>query len=88
MMLSLLKNERFLSEYKQWKMKIDSLGEGVQKKELQDLMNKLINEVKRLDTFHEELVISHKLPMDMQESKLRISEIRKKIQKRINDIRT
>lgn len=86
-MLSLLKNERFQTEYKEWKSKIDSMSETVQKKELQELLNKLVNEVKRLDTFHEELMRSHNLPMGMEETKSRISEIRKKIHKRISDIR-
>jgi hypothetical protein len=83
----MLKNERFQSEYRSWRIKVDSMSDCNQKTELLELLNKLVNEVKKLDTFHEELVRSHSLPMGLDESKSRIAEIRKKIQKRINDIR-
>jgi|688.fasta_scaffold05710_16 hypothetical protein len=84
-MLSLLKNERFQSEYRGWKTKIDGIEDNGIKTELQELLNKLVNEVRRLDNQHQELATSHHMPVGVNEIKSNITEIRKKILKKLRD---
>jgi predicted nuclease with TOPRIM domain len=84
-MLSLLKNERFLAEYNEWKNKIDDLDNPNLKTELQELLNKLVFEIKKLDNQHQELFSSHHLPIGVAETKSNIVDIRKKILKKLRD---
>ncbi len=84
-MLSLLKNERFLAEYNEWKNKIDDLDNPSLKTELQELLNKLVFEIKKLDNQHQELFSSHHLPTGVSETKSNIVDIRKKILKKLRD---
>jgi predicted nuclease with TOPRIM domain len=84
-MLSLLKNERFQAEYREWKNKINRIDNDNLKIELQELLNKLVNEIKRLDNQHQELFTSHHLPVGVDETKSNITDIRKKILKKLKE---
>jgi hypothetical protein len=61
------------------------MPEGAAKQESQQLLNKLIAEIKKLDSMHMEMVYSRQLPTMGSEMKQDITAIRKKLETRIKD---
>ena len=84
-MISLFKSERFQKEYKEFKENISKIQNPQMKKELEDLLSKLVTEVKNLDNYHSDLIIGSNLPSSAPESKTKILEIRKRLNKRLAD---
>jgi two-component sensor histidine kinase len=85
-MLSLLKSNRFQTEYKMFVEKINLVTDEQDKSQLNELLRQMINEVKKLDSYHEELTRSHMLPMGLDDSKHRLADYRKKIVKKLRDL--
>jgi len=86
-MLDLIKNETFLNEYNSWFTKINKIKDENQKNELMTLLKELANEVKSVDTRHQELLINRK-NLGSADSKSRILELRKKIASRVDKLET
>lgn len=85
-MLSLIKSPIFQNEYTGWKNRINEITNNDElKKELLTLLNELVSQVKFLDNQHLDLVNNNRLTSQSLESKNRISEIRKTIDKRLTD---
>jgi hypothetical protein len=61
------------------------MPDGAAKHESQQLLNKLIAEIKKLDSMHMEMVYSRQLPTMGGEMKQDITAIRKKLETRIKD---
>jgi hypothetical protein len=61
------------------------MPDGPAKQESQQLLNKLIAEIKKLDSMHMEMVYSRQLPTMGSEMKQDITSIRKKLETRIKD---
>jgi hypothetical protein len=61
------------------------MPDGAAKQESQQLLNKLIAEIKQLDNMHMEMVYSRQLPTIGGEMKQDITDIRKKLETRIKD---
>jgi hypothetical protein len=61
------------------------MPDGVAKQESQQLLNKLIGEIKKLDSMHMEMVYSRQLPSMGGEMKQDITAIRQKLETRIKD---
>jgi hypothetical protein len=61
------------------------MPDGAAKQESQQLLNKLIAEIKKLDSMHMEMVYSRQLPSMGGEMKQDITAIRKKLETRIKD---
>ena len=82
-MMSLLNSDRFRNEYKQFQTQIESISDESAKKELSELLGKLVNEVRKLDSMHQELGMRPRLPTGSDETKSRIIELRKQIQTKL-----
>jgi hypothetical protein len=61
------------------------MPESAAKQESQQLLNKLIAEIRKLDSMHMEMVYSRQLPTMGSEMKQDITAIRKKLETRIKD---
>jgi hypothetical protein len=61
------------------------MPDGAAKQESQLLLNKLIAEIKKLDSMHMEMVYSRQLPTMGGEMKQDITAIRQKLETRIKD---
>jgi hypothetical protein len=84
-MSSLIKSTRFQEDCEKYRTSIASMPEGAAKQESQQLLNKLIAEIKKLDSMHMEMVYSRQLPTMGSEMKQDITAIRKKLETRIKD---
>jgi hypothetical protein len=61
------------------------MPDGPVKQESQQLLNKLIAEIKKLDSMHMEMIYSRQLPTMGGDMKQDITDIRKKLETRIRD---
>jgi hypothetical protein len=61
------------------------MPDGAAKQESQQLLNKLIAEIKKLDSMHMEMVYSRQLPTMGDEMKQDITTIRKRLETRLKD---
>ena len=81
----LQRSSRFQEDCEKYRTAIDSMPDGVAKQESQQLLNKLIGEIKKLDSMHMEMVYSRQLPTMGGEMKQDITAIRKKLETRLRD---
>ena len=84
-MASLIKSTRFQEDCAKYHAAIDSMPEGAAKQESQQLLNKLIAEIKKLDSMHMEMIYSRQLPTMGGEMKQDITAIRKRLETRLKD---
>jgi ElaB/YqjD/DUF883 family membrane-anchored ribosome-binding protein len=84
-MLSLYKSERFQNDLHTYKEEIEKISDDTVKKNVENLISKLVSEVKRLDSQHEEMIINRQMSSMSDDSKTRIMEIRKSIDKKLKD---
>jgi hypothetical protein len=61
------------------------MPDGPVKQESQQLLNKLIGEIKKLDSMHMEMIYSRQLPTMGGDMKQDITNIRKQLETRIRD---
>jgi hypothetical protein len=87
-MISLLKSEHFKRDYDNYKTQIDNLSRDELKQRANELLNRLIGEIKMLDSQHQELFTTHKMPMRLEESKKKILDIRKELDRFLKDCLT
>lgn len=87
-MISLLESDKFKTEYNNFRQQISELAREDLKKRGDQLLNKLVGEIKFLDTQHREMFTSHKVPMRLEESKKKITQLRKELDKFIKDCST
>jgi hypothetical protein len=78
-------NPKFLQEYQELSEKISKISNQDKKNELNDLLKKLVAEVKAIDSDHQELVFNPKLSVDATERKQNLLAIRKKLFDRVKD---
>lgn len=81
----LQRSSRFQEDCEKYRTAIDTMPDGAAKQESQQLLNKLIVEIKKLDSMHMEMVYSRQLPSMGGEIKQDITAIRKKLETRIKD---
>ncbi len=84
--MQLIKHPRFLEEYKNWSTKISSIKDETKKAELSRALQNLVNEVRKLDSYHNEFSMIAGMSASVHESRQNISDIRKKISKQIKDL--
>ena len=84
-MLSLLNSEKFQTEYKNYKEKIENLTNENLKKECSLLLSKLVSEVKSIDTLHEELYRTNSLPTMTSNTRDALVNIRKQLNKKLSE---
>lgn len=81
----LQKSSRFQEDYERYFAVIDTMPDGAVKQESQQLLNKLVTEIKKLDSMHMEMIYNRQLPTMGGEMKQDITAIRKKLETRIRD---
>jgi len=81
----LQRSSRFQEDCTKYRTAIDSMPDGAAKQESQQLLNKLIAEIKKLDSMHMEMIYSRQLPTMGDEMKQDIITIRKRLETRIKD---
>jgi hypothetical protein len=81
----LQRSSRFQEDCEKYRTAIDSMPDGTSKLESQQMLNKLIAEIKKLDSMHMEMVYSRQLPSMGGEMKQDITAIRQKLETRIKD---
>lgn len=82
-MFKLLKSEKFITEYKQWYDRAVKVENEEAKKSLILLLQNLVEEVKTIDSKHQDLFTTHRIPTNVDENKQKIIDIRKKIEKKL-----
>ena len=81
----LQKSSRFQEDYERYCAAIDTMPDGAVKQESQQLLNKLVAEIKKLDSMHMEMIYNRQLPTMGGEMKQDITAIRKKLETRLRD---
>lgn len=74
------KSNRFKQDYDRYMTAISSLPEGEFKSKMLSTLNKLINEIKKLDGLHAEMVYTKQLPSMGTDLKTTITELRRDLE--------
>lgn len=83
--MQLIKHPRFQQEYKQWYDKINRISKEETKSELTKLLTQLVNEVKKIDSHHSEMLGRTGLDMTLNETRQNITDLRRKIHKKLEE---
>jgi hypothetical protein len=83
--MELIKNNRFLEDFKKYQEIISNVNDDSLKNELTILLNSLANEVRKIDSMHSELFHRSGVTPNIQESRNNIVSIRKKLEQKISD---
>ncbi len=86
--MQLIKHPRFLEEYKNWYDKISRVTDENAKTELTRLLQQLVNEVKRIDSHHNDLLIKTSVDHSIKESRESLISLRRKISNKITECET
>jgi len=83
--MQLSKSPRFVQEYEDFKNKIEKISSPEKKRELTDLLNQLVNEVRALDNKHNEVSQFSRLPTSVTDIRENLLAIRKTLSSRLSD---
>lgn len=78
--MKLESNEKFTKDLNRYKQALESMPTKEAKNKLEYLIRTLVNEIRYLDSQHDELNISKTLPNTIIDSRTKIYEIRNKIE--------
>lgn len=78
-------SERFQKEFLDFQARASKITDEKVRQELTNLMNKLIYEVRLIDQQHVEILNSKMVPEHAPDTRQKILEIRKSIDKKLND---
>lgn len=82
--MPLIKNERFLKEYTEFKEKIAEVSDPTVQQELSTLLTALVGTVKKIDAFHLDFAIKNPTN-ELAETRASIVSLRKKIYNKIKE---
>jgi hypothetical protein len=82
----LQKSNRFQQDYQRYLDKIQQIPEGEFKQEANGLLNKLVVEVKKLDSMHIEMVITKQIPSMGSDMRQNILSIRQKLDHKLKNV--
>ena len=85
-MSSLIKSTRFQEDCAKYHAAIDSMPEGAAKQESQQLLNKLIAEIKKLDSMHMEMIYARQMPSMGSDMRQDILVLRKKLDSKLKSL--
>lgn len=85
-MQTIQESNRFKEEYNVYREKISKIPEGEFKKEVTQLLNKLVAEIRKLDNMHMEMIHSRQLPSMGNDMKQDILTLRKKLDSKLKSI--
>ena len=84
-MLELIKSQRFQTEYQSYQAKIETITNIDVKNQAAGILKNLVNEVKKLDSQHQEMFSGNQLPMRLADVRSDIVGIRKKLDTLLKD---
>ena len=84
-MLELIKSGRFQEEYRNYHTRIEKITNLDTKNQTTNLLKTLVNEVKKLDSQHQEMFSGNQLPMGLGDARSNIVSIRKKLDTLLRD---
>lgn len=84
-MLELIKSQKFQEDYNRYQSVILRMPDGNLKKEVTQLLNALVFEIKKLDQRHMEMINSRQMASVGTEIKQDITTIRKQLELKIKD---
>ena len=85
-MSSLIKSTRFQEDCAKYRTAIDTMPDGPAKQESQQLLNKLIAEIKKLDSMHMEMIYTRQMPSMGTDMKQDILALRKKLDSKLKSL--
>ena len=85
-MASLIKSTRFQEDCERYRTAIDGMPDGPAKHESQQLLNKLIAEIKKLDSMHMEMIYTKQLPSMGSDMRQDILTLRKKLDSKLKSL--
>ena len=85
MLQEIHKSSRFKKDYDRYSSAISNLPEGDFKSKMTSTLIKIVNEIKKLDGFHTEMVYTGQLPSMGGDIKTTITEIRKELESNLKD---
>jgi len=85
MLQEIHKSSRFKKDYDRYSSAISNLPEGDFKSKMTSTLIKLVNEIKKLDGFHTEMVYTGQLPSMGGDIKSTILELRKDLESNLKD---
>ena len=74
------KSGRFKQDYNRYSTAISELPEGDFKSQMNNTLTKLINEIKKLDSLHAEMVYTRQLPSMGSDMKSNITSLRRDLE--------
>ena len=84
-MLSIYKSDKFQNEYNDFKTRIDKVDDLRLKSTLENLLRQLETKVKRLDSQHNELIMSRQMKSLGSDIKDELLDLRKSLDKKLKD---
>jgi hypothetical protein len=84
-MLELIKSQRFQEEYQMYQTKIEKISNEDIKNQATVLLKTLVNEIKKLDSQHQDMFSGNQIPMGLGDVRSNITTIRKKIDRLCKD---
>jgi hypothetical protein len=84
-MLELIKSQRFQEEYQMYQTKIEKISNEDIKNQATVLLKTLVNEIKKLDSQHQDMFSGNQIPMGLGDVRSNITSIRKKIDRLCKD---
>jgi hypothetical protein len=85
MLQEIHKSDRFKKDYERYHSAIAKLPEGDFKSKMTSTLSKLVNEIKKLDGLHSEMVYTGQLPSMGGDIKTTVVEIRKTLEANLKD---
>ena len=79
------KSSRFQEDYTRYQSAIAEMPEGDFKQDVNQLLKKLVGEIKKLDSMHMEMVYTRQLPSMGGDMKQGITAIRRQLENKIKD---
>ena len=83
--MRLEKNERFIKEYTEFNQKVSKISDERIKKDMIQLLNQLLGEVREIDRKHQDLIVSSSIVGSSTENREKLNSLRKKIVTRIEE---
>lgn len=85
MSLTIERSERFKKEYKNFYDRISKIVNESHKKDLENLLKKLVVEVRMMDSQHLDLYRKNEMPAMVVDSRNSIQQLRKEISRKLED---
>ena len=83
--MQLLKSEKFIAEYNDFKQRLSMVTDKRMKDEIDGLIITLVAEIRCIDQYHQSLIMGGKVSSLIDDSRDKIRDLRKKIDRRLKD---